>query len=269
MIGPPPPAAPGAATPLPPAWVLAVRSGLFAAGMALSTLIVGSLAVFILPLPYPWRYRIVTRWSAFNLWWLTFTCRLRWHIEGREHVPERPTIVLCKHQSAWETIGLQLVFNPQTWVLKRELLWVPLFGWGLGSLEPIPINRASGRRAVEQIIAIGCERLRQGRWVVIFPEGTRTPAGQRQRYKIGGAALAEASGYPVVPVAHNAGDYWARRRFIKRPGTIRMVIGPVIESRGKSAADINKAAEAWIESTVERIRREDPNVAARESTAGD
>lgn len=141
----------------------------------------------------------------------------------------------------------------QTWVLKRELMWIPLFGWALTLMKPIAINRGAGRKAVEQVVEQGRERLHEGIWVVIFPEGTRTAPGQRRRYGLGGAVLAEASGYPVVPVAHNAGHFWPRRKAIKQPGTVRVVIGPAIDPRGLTAAEINRRAEAWIESTVARL----------------
>jgi 1-acyl-sn-glycerol-3-phosphate acyltransferase len=157
------------------------------------------------------------------------------------------------HQSMFETLALQKLFYPQTWVLKRELLWVPLFGWGLAMLAPIAIDRKAGRKAVRQVIDQGKARLDAGLWVVIFPEGTRVAPGAKGRYGMGGALLAEHSGYPVVPVAHNAGWYWPRRGFLKYPGTIRMVVGTPITSAGKTAAEINAEAEAWIEATVASI----------------
>ncbi len=213
------------------------------------------LILLLLPLPFPLRYRFTRQWARFGLWWLKTTCRLHYRVEGREHIPDRPTIVMSKHQSAWETLALQMLFAPQVWVLKRELLWVPFFGWGLAALRPIAIDRKSGRRAIEQVVELGRQRLDDGCWVVIFPEGTRVPAGRKRRYRMGGAALAAQTGYPVLPVAHNAGEFWPRRGFIKRPGTIQLVIGPPIEARGRGATDINADVEAWIEGTMARISR--------------
>lgn len=234
--------------------MLFLRSLLFAFGLGLSTLVFAPLALLSFPLPYRARYRLITRWTHFNLWWLARTCRLRHVVEGLENVPAPPGIVFAKHESAWETLALQLVFSPQVWVLKRELLWIPFFGWGLAMLRPIAIDRGSPRRAIEQIMRRGSERLEDGCWVVVFPEGTRVAPGERRRYGAGGAALAQRSGYPVVPVAHNAGDFWPRRGFVKHPGIIRMVIGPPIETRGRSVAEINHQAQNWIESCMHRLR---------------
>ncbi len=220
--------------------MLFLRSLLFALGMWLSTLIIAPLAVFTFPFPFATRYAFISQWACFNLWWLRLTCRLDFDVRGRENIPSGNAIVFRKHQSAWETLALQKIFPPQVWLLKRELLWVPFFGWGLAMLEPIAIDRGAGRKAVEQLVRQGKERLADGRWVVIFPEGTRVPPGQTGRYGIGGAVLAAKSGYPVVPVAHNAGEFWPRRGFIKRPGTISVVVGPAIVSRGKTAEMIKE-----------------------------
>ncbi len=160
---------------------------------------------------------------------LKHLCGLDYRVEGREHLPGGAAIILSKHQSAWETIAFQEIFPPQTWVLKRELMWIPLFGWALALLRPIAIDRSAGRKAIEQVIEQGRERLQSGIWVVVFPEGTRVAPGTRKRYGMGGAVLAAETGYPVVPVAHNAGSFWPRRGFLKRPGTVRVVIGPVID----------------------------------------
>ena len=246
MAIPPRHAEPGARAARGSLW----RSVLFSLGMALSTMIFAPLSVLTFPLPYRWRYGFITQWTRFNLWWLRITCRLHYVVEGLEHVPAQPAIVLAKHQSAFETLAFQRIFPPQVWLLTRELLWVPFFGWGLAMLEPIAIDRKAGRKALQQLLAAGAERLDHGRWVVIFPEGTRMAPGTRGRYAPGGAILAERTARPVVPVAHNAGEFWPRRGFVKRPGTIRIVIGPVIDSRGRSAQEINALAEQWIEDTM-------------------
>jgi len=233
--------------------MLFLRSLLFVLGMWSSTLIIAPLAVLTLPFPFATRYAFITQWARFNLWWLQITCSLRYQVYGRENIPSGNAIVFCKHQSAWETLALQNIFPPQVWLLKRELLWVPFFGWGLAMLEPIAIDRRAGRKAVEQLVRQGAERLADGRWVVIFPEGTRVAPGHTGRYGIGGAALAASSGYPVVPVAHNAGEFWPRRGFIKRPGTITVVVGPAIDPRGKDAETIKEEAKFWIENKSREI----------------
>ena len=247
-----------------PAALIVARSTLFAAGQILFTLVFALLVVPALALPYRTRYRVVVQWTFLNIWWLEVTCGLRHQVEGLENIPARPTIVLCKHQSAWETLVLPRYFSPQTWVLKRELLRIPFFGWGLATLRPIAIDRAAGRSALEQVLEQGRRRLAEGIWVVVFPEGTRVAPGARRRYRLGGAVLAAKTGRAVVPVAHDSGDYWPRRGFLKRPGTIRLVIGEPIASEGLSAAEINSRAAEWIESTVRRLREGAEGPAGRE-----
>jgi 1-acyl-sn-glycerol-3-phosphate acyltransferase len=242
-----------------------VRSLLFNIGLWLSVMVFAPIALLTFPLPPLRRYRFISLWARFAIWWLGVTCRLYFRVDGRDHLPTDTAVVLAKHQSAWETIAFQMIFPPQVWVLKRELLWVPLFGWALALTQPIAIDRGSGRRAVEQIIAQGTERLSSGRWVVVFPEGTRMAPGQHGRFGIGGAVLAARSGHPVVPVAHNAGSFWPRRGFVKRPGTIRVVIGPLIQTSGRSAEEINRLAHDWIAQTMREI--EEPSIAAREAVA--
>ena len=234
----------------------------FAVGLTVSTLVFAPVAIVAIAFPYRWRYHTVIQWAYFNVWWLGVTCDLRYTVEGRENIPSAPTIILSKHESAWETIALPRLFSPQCWVLKQELLKVPFFGWGLATLRPIAIDRSAGVNAAQQVVTQGQARLREGVWVVIFPEGTRVPPGQRRRYKLGGAILAENTRCPVVPVAHDSGDYWPRNSFFKFPGTIRLIIGPALPTEGLSASEINQRTEAWIESTVRRIRSERANRAA-------
>ncbi len=230
-----------------------LRSILYNVVLCLSLLVYAPLAVLSFPLPILARSRFIAQWARFQLWSLRHVCRLDYQIEGCGNLPPGPAIVFSKHQSAWETLAYQVILPPLTWVLKRELLWIPLFGWGLAMLRPIAIKRGTGRRAVDQMVKQGTDRLADGLWVLIFPEGTRLPPRTRRKYKQGGAILAAKSGYPVVPIAHNAGSFWPRRGFVKRPGVIRVAIGPVIESRGRSAAEITKLSEDWIESTMKEL----------------
>ena len=233
--------------------MLLLRSLLFYLGLCITTIITSPVCILIYPLPFRLRYYFVTRWTSFNLWWLKITCDLKYTVTGLENIPEGPAIIMCKHQSAWETLALQIIFPPQAWILKRELLWIPIYGWGLASMDPIAIDRDSAIKSVRQIVDQGCQRLAHGTWVVVFPEGTRVAPGEKKKYLPGGGLLAEKSGAPVVPVAHNAGYFWPRNSIIKRPGTINMIIGPVIETTGKSASKITDEVETWIENQVNQL----------------
>lgn len=198
-------------------------------------------------------WRIPGLWAQFNLSALRILCGLDYRIEGEENIPERDAVLFWKHQSTWETMAQFRLLPRLACVLKRELMWVPILGWALWLLRQIPIDRGSGGRAVRQVVRAGLERLDEGMVVVIFPEGTRMAPGETRRYGVSGAALARDSGRPVVPVAHNAGDFWHRRGLRKKPGTIHVVFGPPIPTVGKSAADINRETQTWIETTMARI----------------
>ena len=230
-----------------------LRSLLFYAGLAAATFVFVPLSIILIPLNFPLRFRIISQWAVFNLWWLKVICGLKHVVEGKENIPDGAVIIMCKHQSAWETLALQLVFPPQVWILKRELLWIPVYGWGLAAMQPISIDRSAGIRALRQIVEQGSKRLKEGICVVIFPEGTRTAPGENRKYQPGGGMLAEKSGFPVVPVAHNAGCFWPKNSFRKWPGTITMVIGPAVDPAGMSANEITRRVEGWIESTVANL----------------
>ncbi|MBI3900440.1 MAG: 1-acyl-sn-glycerol-3-phosphate acyltransferase [Gammaproteobacteria bacterium] len=227
-----------------------LRGLLFSAIMWLAVAIWAPLSLLTFPFPFPLRFYFISRWACFHVWLVRVLCGVGYRVQGREHLPSGPAIIMAKHQSAWETLAFAQIFPPQTWVLKRELLWIPLFGWALALLKPIAIDRRSGRRAMQQVVHQGRARLAEGIWITVFPEGTRVMPGQRRRWGIGGAVLASESGCLVVPVAHNAGHYWPRHGLRKRPGTIDVVIGPAIETRGKTAEQINREAEAWITQTM-------------------
>jgi 1-acyl-sn-glycerol-3-phosphate acyltransferase len=223
------------------------RSSLFALALLLLTRPYAVLALATFPLPPFARYRIISGWSRLVVLLSRQILGIRWKVEGAANLPAGPAVILAKHQSAWETMAFQLIFPPQVHVLKRELLWIPFFGWGLALMSPIAIDRSRGGAALRSIARRGRERLRQGFWVVVFPEGTRVAPGERRPYQLGGAWLAAASGAPVVPVAHNAGLFWPRNAFVKRPGTVIVRIGPMIESAGRDPKTINSLAEEWIE----------------------
>jgi 1-acyl-sn-glycerol-3-phosphate acyltransferase len=224
-----------------------LRSSAFALALVLITPPYALLALCTFPLPRMLRYRIIAGWSGLVVYLAKIILGIDWRVEGAEHLPPRPAVILAKHQSAWETMAFQLIFPPQVHVLKRELLWIPFFGWGLALMSPIAIDRSRGVAALRAMAKKGRERLEQGFWVVVFPEGTRVRPGERRPYQLGGAWLAAAAGAPVVPVAHNAGLVWPRNAFLKRPGTVTVRIGPAIESANRDPKAVNELAEKWIE----------------------
>lgn len=231
-------------------FILIIRAFLFYLGMFIITPLFALLVILMLPLNNITRSRMASYWAHCSLAWLKLTCNLSFTVRGRENIPDHPSIILCKHQSAWETIALQVIFPPQIWVLKRELLFIPFMGWAWIAMSAIPINRAGGREALKQLVKHGKDRLARGLWVVIFPEGTRVAPGVRGKYHIGGAWLASHTQSTVVPVAHNAGLFWRKNAFIKQAGTITVSIGKPIETAGLKADEVNKRVEEWIESEM-------------------
>jgi 1-acyl-sn-glycerol-3-phosphate acyltransferase len=203
--------------------------------------------------PIRWRYAVQHGWASFSMAALRLICGLSYEVEGRENIPAQPTIIFSKHQSTHETIALIDIFQPVSWILKRELLWIPIFGWALALVGSTPINRSAGTRQIYQVITNGTRSLQKGRWVVIFPEGTRRAPGSPPDYRIGGALLAAKSGYAVLPIAHNAGEFWPKRSLIKWPGKITYVIGPLIQSEGRKPEEILKQAQDWIENKMKEI----------------
>jgi len=237
---------------------IAIRSTLFAAVLTLITPVFAFLALLTFPLPPLMRYRVITQWTRLTMWAAEAICGIRYRVIGAEHIPKSPCIILSKHQSAWETLAFQLIFPPQVWVLKKELLRVPFFGWGLAMLSPIAIDRSLRREALQQLVDQGRERLATGFSIVIFPEGTRVAPGVRGRYRPGGARLAVQTGTPVLPVAHNAGLCWPRNAFLKRPGTITVSIGAPIDPAGINADALAARVEEWIESEMPKLAEYPP-----------
>ena len=233
--------------------MLLLRSALFFLGWALNTVLCGIACVLAIPLPYRLRWGVISYWCWFALKWLEITCGIKGRIIGHENLPAQSAVVMSKHQSAWETMALQHLLPFTAWVVKRELLWIPFFGWGLWSLRPIALNRKAGMQASKQLVEQGTDRLKRGAWIVIFPEGTRVAAGERGHYKAGGARLACELHAPVVPVAVNSGEFWPRNGFLKYPGEITMSIGPAIATAGKTAGEVTREVEAWIEAEMVRI----------------
>jgi 1-acyl-sn-glycerol-3-phosphate acyltransferase len=235
-----------------------LRSVIFALFQVIVTPFYALAALATFPLAPITRYRVISGWARLMVVAARAICGLRYRVIGAEHIPAEPCIILAKHQSAWETLAFQAIFPPHVWVLKRELLRVPFFGWGLAMLSPIAIDRASGARALKQTLEQGRERLRDGFCIVIFPEGTRIAPGERGTYHPGGAWLAIKTGVPVVPVAHNAGDFWRRKAFLKHPGLITVSIGPPIPPRGLEADALIARVEDWIETEMPRLGRNEP-----------
>ena len=230
--------------------MLFLRSLLFFIGQVITAPIFTLVALLAMPLNPILRNDLISGWARSMLWWLKVTCNIRHEITGLENITDTPTIVLSKHQSAWETLAFQAIFPTQVYVLKRELLWIPIFGWGLAMSSPIAIDRSAGREALKKLVANGQARLNRGFWVVIFPEGTRITPGERSKYHIGGAWLATHTKTQVLPVAHNAGEYWAKNTFIKKPGVIKMHIGKPIQTAGLKADALNHQVEGWIEAEM-------------------
>ena len=230
-----------------------IRSILFAIALAVVTVPYVVFPTLFFWLPPMTRHRLITSWVPIMMWVIRHVLGIRYRVLGRENIPAGPAVVLSKHQSAWETIALQVIFPPLCYVLKRELLRVPFFGWALAMIPGIAIDRSAGKDALAQVVEQGRERLKEGLWVVVFPEGTRVAPGTTRRYKPGGAILAKRAGVPVVPVAHNAGEFWQRNAFIKRPGEIIVSIGTAIDTKGTKAGDVSERAEAWIEAEMHRL----------------
>jgi len=229
--------------------MLFLRSSLFFVGQLITAPIFTLIALLSLPLNPITRNNLISGWARSMLWWLKVTCNIRHEVTGFENIPDTPSIILGKHQSTWETFAFQAIFPTQVYVLKRELLWIPIFGWGLAMSSPIAINRAAGREALKQLVEKGKDRLAKGFWVVIFPEGTRIAPGKRGKYHIGGAWLATHTKTQVLPVAHNAGSFWPKG-FIKTPGVIKLYIGKPIQTDHIKTDALNQQVESWIEAEM-------------------
>lgn len=226
----------------------------FVCTMFISSVYLSIIGTLLFPFSFNIRYRFINFYSVLNLWVLKHLCRIDYRVEGTENIPSNEScIIFSKHQSALETMMVQRIFPPLTFVVKKELLYLPFFGWGLRAIDPIAIDRKAGRRAINQIVEQGIERLKKGIWIVIFPEGTRSKPGTKLDYKKGGAILASKSEHRVIPVAHTAGEFWPKGFFSRQTGTIIMSIGPAIETKGKKANEIMQEAECWIETKMKEL----------------
>ncbi len=230
-----------------------LRSLAFTSFLFLTTFVYSFGVVGAFWLPYPRRYAIARRWAQLQLDAASFFCGLGYTVEGLENIPPGGHVSMWKHSSAWETIAQMVIFPPQAWVLKREILWIPIIGWATWLMVPIAIDRSAGTGAVKDVVNQGRRFLEQGRGVLIFPEGTRVAPGQTKRYGISGALLAVEAGRKIIPVAHDAGRYWGRRGLLKKRGTIRVVIGPPIDSAGQDPRALLEATRAWIDGKVTEL----------------
>ena len=239
--------------------MLYIRSTLFWIGFALSTAVAGLISPLLLLFSQEQSYKILVPWTSFNIWWLKKTCGVNYNILGEKNINSAGNgIILANHQSTWETLLIPSIFPPISWVLKKELFRIPFFGWALSRVKPIAIDRTAGSSAVEQVKVNGKQRLDEGNWVCIFPEGTRVKPGHTERYRMGGALLAhycatEGSAYPIYPLAHNAGELWPRHSYIKYPGTITVSIGKPFSVEGLEPAEINDKVKTWIEAEVKKM----------------
>jgi len=223
------------------------RSILFYLGQALSTIPFLIIALFALLTPPTRRSKLIAGWAIFVTWWLKITCGVKHDVTGMENISEWPCVFACAHQSTWETIATQTFLPPVAWVLKKELLSIPIFGIGLRATGPIAIDRSQHKKALDQVIEQGIEKFAEGRHVLIFPEGTRTPYGTKGRYKKGAAQLARAANVPIIPIAHDAGKYWSSTSLWIKPGTVRCIIGPEISTLNKTDTQITNEIEQWID----------------------
>lgn len=233
---------------------LFIRSLLFSIYSLTTICLYSFVCVLTFLLPLSTRHRFIRFYMRAYFFMLRLICHIDYKVEGLENIPNNRTgVILSKHQSTWETFFLPLIFHDPAVIAKRELLWIPFFGWGLAASDPIAIDRNNKKSAMQQIIEKGKRCLDSGRWVLMFPEGTRVAPGHVGNYRLGGARLAVATSYPIVPVAHNAGRFWPRRKFIKHPGTVQVVIGPLIETKGLEPEQALELTKVWIESTMMRI----------------
>ncbi len=232
---------------------ITLRSLAFHIGYLLATAWIGLTAPFFFWLPYNSISKYILCWNRFTLWWLKVCCNIHIEVRGAENIPTSPVVYLSNHQSALETYFLQLYFRPVATILKRELLHIPGFGWGLRLMKPIAIDRASPREAIRQMMRQGHERLAEGLSLLIFPEGSRKVPGTQHKFARGGAGIAVNAGVDVIPVAHNAGVYCPKDEWLRKPGTIVVVIGKPITTTDKTPAEVTELAQNWVYTVLNSI----------------
>ena len=225
--------------------MLFIRSLIYTIVVNIALIIIITIALLIFFLPIRIRYNIISLWAKFCIWWLKITCKLDFKIIGKENIPTKTCVVMSNHQSTWDTLVFQTFLPQQTWVIKKELLFLPIFGWGLALLRPISIDRGNKLNAIRTVIKQGVSRIKDGIWVIIYPEGTRQPYKKLANYQSGGVAIAKKSGVDILPIYHNAGKFWSKGQFIKKPGTIVITIGKSINPQDEKPKDIALKIENW------------------------
>lgn len=244
--------------------MLLIRNLIYWLVLLVITPIIFVLLMVALPLPRRWRHVVGMQWTNILFWVLEYIVGIKYRVIGQENIPTTPAIICSKHQSGWETLALQKIFPPQVYVAKRELVWIPIFGWGLVAMNSIIINRQDKVRANQHILEQGKERFQHGFWITVFPEGTRIKPGKRGKYKLGAARLAQALDAPMVPVAHNAGEFWPRNSFLKYPGVVTVVIGSAIYPTANSTPEaLMTQTETWIEARQQEISGVGPKARER------
>jgi len=230
-----------------------IRSALFTVIMTVATCLWVIPCIIARLFPYHICFAIVSSWCTFNVTCARVICGIRYEITGLENIPDQPCVIMSNHQSTWETLAYPSIFPTLTWVIKKELLFVPFFGWGIASTQPIALNRQQGKRALKQLVKDGREKLQLGRYILIFPEGTRIPYGEARPLKAGGFMLAKQAKVNILPVAHDSGRLWPRRGFLKTPGTIHLTIGPVINTSDITSDQCRQRYAQWLKTAVREI----------------
>ena len=233
-----------------------IGSTLFAIGMIVSICLWVIPCVVARIFPYKICFAIVSSWCTFNVFWLRLTCGIRYQVSGIENIPQQACVIMSNHQSTWETLAFPSIFPTLTWVIKKELLFIPLFGWGIASTQPIALDRKKGKRAFQQLIKDGKEKLALGRFILIFPEGTRTSYDEETELKIGGFVLAKKSKSNILPVAHDAGRLWPRRGFLKTSGTIHLHIGEPIPTQDCSTDELREKYASWLRNARVQMKQQ-------------
>lgn len=236
--------------------MIRLRTYLFYALWALVTLFWGLLIMVMIVLPFRWRHRLATGWGDTTVWLLRLVCGVKWKLHGQENVPDCPVVLVINHQSPWETVFIPRVLRDQVWVLKKELMWIPFFGWAMRLLGAIAIDRGKRRQSMKRVIEQGSIRIGRGFSVVMFPEGHRFSPHAPLKFKRGAARLAKALEVPMIPVAHNAGQFWPRSGPI-HAGEIQVFIGKPIITLDRSIEKINQQAESWTRTIRDRIVAEE------------
>lgn len=242
-------------------FLLYLRSGLLFISILAITIVLALIIFMVAPFSNKLCFKIAWFWSVSSLFLTKHICGLSYHVSGLENISlDSSAIVLSKHQSAWETIFLTAVLPPSCILLKKSLLWIPFWGWALLAMKPIAIDRSAPKSALSQLLKQGAKRLQEGYWVVMYPEGTRTAPGEHGKFSASGSLLAQRTGFPVIPVAHNAGVFWPRYSFIKHPGIIQVKIGPTIAVEGRKSKEINAEVESWIINAMHEIDTINPTL---------